>query len=165
MGWLSLRNWIGALTLTLLLKLPPRKLKPWFLLQIFLVLKLLCIFINLTYDHTWYNIWPVAPSCFLELLDKLQKPLAYFELFSYRENVASLTVFKRYCFERFSFHVAWLVPILYSQGKSTHYSERLHYFSVTIPRCSRMYMPTVSLIVQLDSGVSCLQNAFLWRLI
>ena len=27
-GWLSLLNWIGAFTLYLLLKLPPRKLEP-----------------------------------------------------------------------------------------------------------------------------------------
>ena len=28
-GWLSLLNWIGALTLSLLLKLPPKKLEPY----------------------------------------------------------------------------------------------------------------------------------------
>ena len=31
-GWLSLLNWIGALTLSLLLKLPSRKLESWFVL-------------------------------------------------------------------------------------------------------------------------------------
>ena len=35
LGCLSLRNWIGALTLSLLLKRPPRKLKPWFVLWSF----------------------------------------------------------------------------------------------------------------------------------
>ena len=31
-GWVSILNWIGALTLSRLLKLPPRKLEPWFVL-------------------------------------------------------------------------------------------------------------------------------------
>ena len=38
-GWLSPLNWIGALTLSLLLKLPPRKLEPWFVLWCFFLLK------------------------------------------------------------------------------------------------------------------------------
>ena len=38
-GWLSLLNWIGALTLSLLLKLPPRKLEPWFALWSFFLLR------------------------------------------------------------------------------------------------------------------------------
>ena len=45
-GWLSLLNWIGALVLSLLLKRPPRKLEPWFVLWSFFFLSLLCIFIN-----------------------------------------------------------------------------------------------------------------------
>ena len=50
-GCLSLLNWIGALTLSLLLKLHPRKLEPWlFVLWSFFLLKLLCIFTNLAYD-------------------------------------------------------------------------------------------------------------------
>ena len=55
-GWLSLLNWIGALTLSLLLKLPPRKLEPWFVLWSFFVLKLFCISINLPYGHAWNNV-------------------------------------------------------------------------------------------------------------
>ena len=55
-GWLSLLNWIGALTLSLLLKLPPRKLEPWLVLWSFFLLKLLCISINLPYDHEWNTI-------------------------------------------------------------------------------------------------------------
>ena len=43
LGWLSLLNWVGALTLSLLLKLPPRKLEPWFVLWSFFLMRLLCI--------------------------------------------------------------------------------------------------------------------------
>ena len=49
-GWLSLLNWIGASTLSLLLKLHLRKLEPWFILWSFFLLTLLCISINL--PHT-----------------------------------------------------------------------------------------------------------------
>ena len=50
-GWLSLLYWIGALTWSLLLKLPPRKLEPWFILWSFFFLRLLCISINVPYGH------------------------------------------------------------------------------------------------------------------
>ena len=56
-GWLLLSNWIGALTLFLLLKLPPRKLEPWFVLWILFLLRLLWIFINLPYGHAWNIIF------------------------------------------------------------------------------------------------------------
>ena len=49
-GWLSLLTWIGTLTLSLLLKLPPRKLEPWFFLWSFFLLRLLCISV---YGHAW----------------------------------------------------------------------------------------------------------------
>ena len=52
-GWLSLLNWIGALTLPVLLKLSPRKLAPWCVIWSFFLLGFLCIPINLPYDHAW----------------------------------------------------------------------------------------------------------------
>ena len=85
-----------------------------------------------------------CPSCCLELLDKLQKcicrtvgpsiansrvPLAH------HQNVASLSLFYRYYFGRCSSELAQLVPLPFSRGRSTCYSDRLHDFSVTIPRC------------------------------
>ena len=85
-----------------------------------------------------------APSCYLVLFDKLQKwicrtvgPLlaASLELLVHRRNVASLSLFYRYYFGRCSSELAQLVPIPFSRGRSTHYSDRLHDFSVTIPRC------------------------------
>ena len=51
------------------------------------------------------------------------------------QNVASLSLFYRYYFGRFSSELAELVPLPYSQGRCTRYSNRLHDFSVTIPRC------------------------------
>ena len=46
-GCLFLLNWIGALALFLLLKLPPKKLEPSFVLWSFFLLRLLCIHIDL----------------------------------------------------------------------------------------------------------------------
>ena len=89
------------------------------------------------------HVWAGAPSCYLELLDKLQKRIcrtvgpslaASLEPLAHRQNVASLSLFYRYYFGRFSFELAQLFPLPYSRWRSTRYSDRLH-FSVTIPRC------------------------------
>ena len=90
------------------------------------------------------HVWAGAPSCYLELLDKLQKRIcgtvgpsfaASLEPLAHRRNVASLSLFYRYYFGRCSYELAQLVPLPYSRGRSTRYSDRLHDFSVTIPRC------------------------------
>ena len=90
------------------------------------------------------HVWAGAPRCYLELLDKLQKRIcrtvgpslaASLEPLAHRWNVASLSLFYRYYFGRCSSELAQLVPLPFSQGRSTRYSDRLHDFSVTIPRC------------------------------
>ena len=98
------------------------------------------------------HVWAGAPSCYLELLDKLQKRryvetdiqicrtvgpslAASLEPLAHHRNVASLSLFYRYYFGRCSSELAELVPLPYSRGRSTRYSDRLHDFSVTIPRC------------------------------
>ena len=90
------------------------------------------------------HVWAGAPSCYLELLDKLQKwicrtvdpsPAVSLEPLAHRRNVTSLILFYRYYFGRCSSKLAELVPLPYSRGRSTRYWDRLHDFSVTIPRC------------------------------
>ena len=90
------------------------------------------------------HVWPGAPSCYLELLDKLQKQICRtvgpslatcLEPLAYRQTVASLSLFYRYYFGRCSSELAQLVPLPYSRGRSTRYFNRLHDFFVTIPRC------------------------------
>ena len=85
-----------------------------------------------------------APSCYLELLDKLEKRIcrtvgsslaASLEPLAHRQNVASLSLFYRYYFSRCSSELAQLDPLHFSRGRSTRYSDRSHDFSVTIPRC------------------------------
>ena len=82
-------------------------------------------------------------NCCLELLEKLQKRIcrtvgpslaASLEPLAHCWNVANLSLFCRYYFGRCSSELAQLVPLPFSRGRSTRYSERLHDFSVTIPR-------------------------------
>ena len=91
-----------------------------------------------------YHVWAGAPSCYLELLDKLQKQIsrtvgpslaASLEPLARHRNVVSLSLFYRYYFSRCSLKLAQPVPLPFSRGRSTCYSDRLHDFSVTIPRC------------------------------
>ena len=90
------------------------------------------------------HVWPGAPSCYLELLDKLQKWIcrtvgrslaACLEPLAHCQNVASLSLFYRYYFGRCSSELAELVPLPYSRGRCTGYSDRSHDFSVIICRC------------------------------
>ena len=92
------------------------------------------------------HVWAGAPGCYLELLDKLQKQICRtigpsltvsLEPLAHHRNVASLSLFYRYYFRRCSFELAQLVPLPYSRGRSTRYSDRLHDFSVIIPRFSK----------------------------
>ena len=49
--------------------------------------------------------------------------------------MASLSYFYRCYFDRCSSELAQLVPLPFSWGRSTCYSDGFHDFSVTIPRC------------------------------
>ena len=90
------------------------------------------------------HIWPCAPGCYFELLDKLQRRICWtvspslaasHEPLAHCRNVASLSLFYRYYFGRCSYELAQLVPLPFSWGRSTCYSDRLFDFSVIIPRC------------------------------
>ena len=111
------------------------------------------------------HVWAGAPSCHLELLDKLQKRIcriiglslaASLEPLAHRRNLASLSLFCRYCFGRCSSELAQLVPLPFSRGRFTRYSDRLHDFPVNIPRFTRMSVSTVSFLARLNSGILCL---------
>ena len=81
---------------------------------------------------------------YLDLLDKLKKRICRIvgpsladslEPLAHHRNVASLSLFYRYYFGRCSSELAQLVPLPFSRGRSTRYSDRLHDFFVAIPRC------------------------------
>ena len=137
LSWLSLLNWIGALTLSLLLKLPWRKLGPWFVLWSFCLLRLLSISIDLPYNTvvmsgllllvaTW-NCWISYKNRYAGLLVlhllSLLNPHCW--------NLARLSLFCRYYLWKM---FIW-IGSTHSIFTSTRYSDSLHDFSVTIARC------------------------------
>ena len=67
-----------------------------------------------------YHVWAGAPSCFLELFDKLQKWIcrtvgtslaASLELLAHCQNVSNISLFNRYYLGRCSSELAQLVPL------------------------------------------------------
>ena len=90
------------------------------------------------------HVWASAPCCYLELLDKIQKKICRIvglsitaspEPFAHCQNVVSLLLFYKYYFSRCLSELAGLGLLSYSRGTSTCYSDKLHEFFVTIPRC------------------------------
>ena len=79
---------------------------------------------KLPYIHVWYTVslvWDDAPSCYLELLDKLQKQIcrivgpslaASLEPLTHCRNVARLSLFYRYCFGRCCSELTQLVQLV-----------------------------------------------------
>ena len=110
------------------------------------------------------EIWAGAPSCYLELLDKLEKricrtvrpsPATSLEPMAHRRNVASLSLIYRYYFGRCSSELAELVLLPYSQGRSTRYLIDCMIFLSPFLDILRMYLSIVSFLAQLDSGILC----------
>ena len=98
-------------------------------------------------EYCWH-VWAGAPSFYLKFLNKLQKQICRtvgpslvvsLKPLTHHWNVASWSLFYRYYFGRCSYEVTQLIPFLYlvplpySWGRSTRYSDGLHHFSVTIP--------------------------------
>ena len=82
---------------------------------------------------------------------------ASLEPYAHRLNVTNLSLFYRYYFGKCSSELAQLVPLSFSRGRSSCYSDRLDDCSVTIPRCYKdVSMSTVSFLAQLDSRNLCL---------
>ena len=138
---LSLLNWIGALTLSLLyrwlLKLPPRKLGSWFLD---------CISINLPNGLAWNTVvisgllhliatWNCKINFKMDIYDGWFFTCCLTCWLSWTLVSLLKWLFYRYYLGWYSSELAWLVPLLYSCGRSAWYTDRLHYFSVTFSRC------------------------------
>ena len=84
---------------------------------------------------TW-NVWVSYRNGYAGLCRTVGPSFAApLELLAHHRNVAALSLFYRYYFGRCSSDLAELVLLPYSRGRSTRYSDRLHDFSVTIPRC------------------------------
>ena len=124
------------------------------------------------------HVFAGAPSCYLKLLDKLQKRIcrtvghslaASLEPLAHHPNVASLSLFYSYYFGGCSSELAELVPLPFSRRISTLIDWDVH--SVILIDCmiflspflevTRMSVSTVSFLAELGSAIFCLQNAFL----
>ena len=153
-GCLSVLNRIGALRVSLSLKLPRRKLEPWLALWSLFLLRLLC---------TSVSIIRPCMGCYLKLLDKLQKwicrtaapsPASFLEPVAHHQNLASLSHFYSYYFGHCSSEQAQMVPLSYSRGRSARYSDRLHEFSDFY--ATKVSMSTFSFLAQVNSVIFCL---------
>ena len=84
-----------------------------------------------------------APCYYLEIIDNLHKQIcrtvvpslaASIKPLAHCWNIASLSPFNKYCLSRCPSELAQLAPPLYSWRRCIYF-DRLHDFSVTIPRC------------------------------
>ena len=140
---LSLANWIGTLTLSLSLKCFQEN---WSFGSFYNVPVCWGCFVSLQIYHVALHgiLLSCLGWCSLLLLRNVKKQIcrtvgstlaASLEPFPHRWNVTSLRVFYRYYFGRCSSELAQVLPFPYSWGIYTRYSDRLHNFSVTVPRC------------------------------
>ena len=83
MRWLTLLNWIVVLTLSIVLKQPPRKLEAWFVLWSFFFLKLICISITTIWSFMEYccDVWAGARSCYLDCYISYEQLCYIYKLF------------------------------------------------------------------------------------
>ena len=163
---LSFLNWIGAPTLSLLLKQHPR---PCSAVWSFFLLRLLCISINLPYDLAWNNVF----ICWLVLLagryvTQTKKWMCRtvallfvvsLEPVTHRQNVASLSLFYRFYFGRCLSELPELVPLPIT-GPLVILIGCIISMS-SFADVLRIYV-NISFLAQLDSGVFWVQNTFLW---
>ena len=163
-GSLAHLNWIGTLTLSLLLKLPPINLEAWFVLSPEVAQYLYKSIIQPCMEYCC-RVWAGAPKCFLELLDKLQKQISRtvgpslatsFEPLAYPPNVASIVLFCSYYFDRCLSELTQLVPLFFLEGGLLIILIDCMIFLLPFLDVTRMSMSGVSLPTQLDSGIICL---------
>ena len=171
-GWLSLLNWIGVLTLSLLLKLPPRKSEPLFVLWSFFLLRLALYLYKSTIQPCMeycFHVWAVDSSYYLKLLDKLQKLIcrtvgpslaASLEPLGHRRNVASSGLFYWYYFGRCSSELAKLFPLIVEGGLHVILIDCVIFQSPFL-NVTRMSRSTVPFLAQLESGILCLYYDFI----
>ena len=108
------------------------------------------------------HVWNDAPSCYLDLLDKLQKQihstvglsLAYcLELLAHCQNVASLSLFFMYYFGRCSSELVQLVPLkktlwpLFKDGVQlpqgySHFEEAVYFLPLSSQKFLVLILPT-----------------------
>ena len=106
--------------------------------------------------------WAGAPSCYLELLDKLPKQMcrtvgpslaASLELLAHRQNMASLSIFYRCLVDVLQNWLNWFHFLFLKGGLLVVLKDCMIFLS---PFLDVTRMSTVSFPAQLDSGILCL---------
>ena len=176
-GWRFLLNWIRALTLSLLLTLPPKKIEHWFVLWSSLLLRLLSISVNLPYTHAWNTVamsWLVPPVVAWDCLINYKNGYAGLLVLHLLPLLNPWCIVKMWLAEVFfigitlvDVHLNWLnwFHFLFLEGGVLIILIDCMTFLSSFLDATRMYMPTVSFLEQLDSGIISLQNAFFWPMI
>ena len=96
---------------------------------------LICISTNLPCDHTWLVLQAASYKLQKQICRTVGPSLAApLEPLAHQRKVAAFILFFMYYFGRCSSELAQLVPLPYSQGRSTCYSDRFHAISTIIPR-------------------------------
>ena len=107
------------------------------------------------------HVWAGTPSCYLELLDKLQKQICRTvspslavspEPSAHCYNVASLSLFYRYYFGWCSSELTQVVPLLISPALLVILIDCMIFLSPPLD-VTRLSMSTVSFLAQLGSGI------------
>ena len=98
------------------------------------------------------HVWADAPSCYLELLDKLQKQICVTVSLALCQNVACVSTFYRYYFGWCSSELAELAL----EGALLAILTDCMIFLSPFLDVRRTSLSTVSFLAQLDSGILCL---------
>ena len=111
------------------------------------------------------HVWAGDPSCYLELLDELQKRIcrtsgpslaASLEFLAHRRNVASLSLFYRYYFSRFLQNWRnWFHFLFLEEGLLVILIDCMVFLSPFLD-VTKMSMSTASFLALIDSGILCL---------
>ena len=114
------------------------------------------------------HVWAGAPSCYLELLDKLQKRICRtvgsslatsLEPLAHHRNMTSVSLFCKYLVDVIQNWYNWF-HFLFREGGLLVILIDCMIFLSSFLNGTRMSMSTVSLLKQVDSEFLCLRNAF-----
>ena len=160
-----------GLTLFLLLKLPPRKSGAVIRSMKFLSPEV-ALYLHKSSMHPCMeyccHVCVGAPSCYLEVLDKLQKRIyrtvgpslaTSLEFLAHRRNIPSLSLFYSYYFV--DVHLNWLnwLHFLFLEGGLLVILIDCMIFRSPFLDVTSMSMSTVPFLAQLDTGILCLLSA------
>ena len=108
------------------------------------------------------HVWVGAPSCYLELLDKLHMqncwPFTCCLSWTLGSSLKCSRLKSSVGITFVDVHMNWLnwFHFVILEGGLLVILYKLHDFSVIIPKCTKMSMPTVSSLALLGSGIFCL---------